>query len=165
MLPSTPKAVLVITSTTIVALPLSHTCTVGDESSVSSTPMAAGCLVRRSTGNGILLIKNSDDLLWAFPAGNVDCNEDSADTAGRETYEEAGVSVTVGESVCGVTETEFIGYCCEEDPDGQTPSPDASEIEDAQWFTRDELDRLPDSELRFPEQRGLLEDVVDGIIC
>ena len=155
----------IVTATVCIpTMRLSHACTVGDETIVSSFVMSAGCLVRRSNANEILLVKDSDGL-WSFPAGNLNCNENSANAAGRETREEAGVSVNVGESVCGNIENDFIGYCCTEDPSGQTPSPDGNEVEDAQWFTRDELDSLSDSDLDFPEQRKLLEDVVDGILC
>jgi 8-oxo-dGTP pyrophosphatase MutT (NUDIX family) len=140
-------------------------CSTADKDSVFF-PDSAGCLIRNSD-NQILLVKDTNGE-WSFPGGSIDCFEDAEGAAERETYEEAGVTVTVGATACGDATNAFQGYCCTENPSGQTPSIDNNvdnEIVDAQWLTRAELDALADSQLKFPYQRELLEDVVDGTIC
>ena len=43
----------------------------------------------------VLLIRRSDNGLWALPGGALDLGESIADTAVRETYEESGIIIRV----------------------------------------------------------------------
>lgn len=135
-------------------------------------PLAAGCLVRNDNGE-LLLVQSADDAKWTFPAGSrSSIFEKGGDIAARETLEEAGVTVVVGEEACGVksfgffSANLFIGYCCSEDPTGQTPSTnDPSEIAQAQFLDRNTVAGFMDEDLRFPDQKQLLLDVIDGNLC
>jgi 8-oxo-dGTP pyrophosphatase MutT (NUDIX family) len=102
----------------------------------------------------VLLIRRTDNGLWALPGGAQDVGEYIAETAVRETREEAGIDVEVtgvvgiytnphhvmaysdGEvrqqfSIC------FRGRYVTGEP---TPSDESSEV---RWVGRDELDNLP----------------------
>jgi len=102
----------------------------------------------------VLLIRRTDNDLWALPGGAQDFGEYIAETAARETKEEAGVDIDVtgliglytnprhlveysdGEvrqqfSIC------FRGRYLSGQP---TASDESSEV---RWIARDELDALP----------------------
>src|SRR5258708_167200 len=62
--------------------------------------VGAGCLIEN--GNRLLLIKRAKDPFqgsWCLPAGHVDDDEHPALAAQRETFEETGLHVGVGELV------------------------------------------------------------------
>jgi len=81
-----------------------------------------------------------------------------------------GVTVDVGKVACGAPKIllflfGFVGHCYTEDPADQTPEAlDETEIEEASYVDRAFVMSLSDEELRFPEQRQLLLDVIDGVL-
>ncbi|MFI7248137.1 NUDIX hydrolase [Micromonospora chalcea] len=101
----------------------------------------------------VLLIQRTDNGLWALPGGGQDFGEYIAETAVRETREEAGVEIEVT-SVVGIytNPNHVVEYS-----DGEvrqqfsicfrgryvsgqpTPSDESSEV---RWVARDELDDL-----------------------
>jgi 8-oxo-dGTP pyrophosphatase MutT (NUDIX family) len=136
-------------------------------------PLAAGCLVRNSDSE-LLMVQSADDLKWTFPAGNVESwLEKPQEAAARETLEETDITVNVNEAACAVKSftfpldiDSFTGYCCSENPAGQNPSSgSAPEIVAAKFLDRDTIANFLDDELRFPGQKQLLLDVIDGKLC
>ena len=99
---------------------------------------------------------------WTLPKGHVDRGETWEETARREVFEEAGVE---GEIV-GVAS--IIGYWVGDEPkivlfypmrvveDGKTREPDADEVLEVVWWTREEaLERLT-----FDQEREVLADLM-----
>ncbi|WP_433724614.1 NUDIX domain-containing protein [Actinoplanes sp. CA-051413] len=66
----------------------------------NSIVVAATVFVQDASGR-VLLIRRTDNGLWALPGGAQDFGEYVAETAVRETIEEAGVTVSV-EDVVGI---------------------------------------------------------------
>jgi 8-oxo-dGTP pyrophosphatase MutT (NUDIX family) len=121
------------------------------------------------------MVQSALDLKWTFPAGNIESwLEKPQEAAARETLEEADITVIVNEAACAVKSftafpldiDSFTGYCCSENPAGQIPaSGNSPEIVDAKFLDRDTVSNFLDDELRFPDQRQLLLDVIDGNLC
>ncbi len=102
----------------------------------------------------VLLIRRTDNALWALPGGAQDFGEYISETAVRETREEAGTDV----AVCGVVGIYTNPNHVVEYSDGEvrqqfsicfrgryisgepTPSDESSEV---RWVPRDALDELP----------------------
>jgi ADP-ribose pyrophosphatase YjhB (NUDIX family) len=102
----------------------------------------------------VLLIRRTDNGLWAIPGGAQDFGEYIAETAVRETLEESGVTIEVigvvglysnPHHVMAYTDGEvrqqfsicFRGRYLSGEP---TPSDESSEV---RWVARNELDTLP----------------------
>jgi ADP-ribose pyrophosphatase YjhB (NUDIX family) len=102
----------------------------------------------------VLLIRRTDNGLWAVPGGAQDFGEYIAETAVRETREESGIVIEVTgiigiytnpHHVMAYTDGEvrqqfsicFRGRYLSGEP---TPSTESSEV---RWVTREELDELP----------------------
>lgn len=119
-------------------------------------PRAAGCVAVR---DGRILMVQSTDGRWSIPAGFVEAGEDSAAAAVRETLEEASVKVTAGPPFCA-TKSRFVAHRCSfEGP--PKPRGDGKETLDAELLTADDLRKLPDVALRFPEQREAYLRAID----
>src|SRR6476660_969034 len=101
----------------------------------------------------VLLIKRTDNDLWALPGGAQDFGEYIAETAARETREEAGVEIEVCDVVGIYTNPNHVVEYSNGEVRQQfsicfraryvsgepTPSDESSEV---RWFARDELDAL-----------------------
>ncbi|MEU8337911.1 NUDIX hydrolase [Micromonospora tulbaghiae] len=118
----------------------------------NSIVVAVTVFVQDESGR-VLLIQRTDNGLWALPGGGQDFGEYIAETAVRETREEAGVEVEVT-SVVGIytNPNHVVEYS-----DGEvrqqfsicfrgryvsgqpTPSDESSEV---RWVAREELDDL-----------------------
>ena len=134
--------------------------------------LAAGCLTTNDASE-LLLVQDLNGQ-WTFPAGSrsrfFQSNENIAQ---RETNEEAGLDVTVKEQACGEFSISFFdidifaGFCCDlvGNPSSPFTTNSPSEIQQVAFLDRETVEGFSDSELRFPEQRGLLLDVIDGNIC
>lgn len=98
-----------------------------------------------------LLIKRSDNGLWAFPAGAMELGESMRDCAVRETYEETGLKAGKATmfaflngpqytftNIFGDTYQHVSGSYLLEDISGEL-TPDPEEATDAGWFSPDEL--------------------------
>src|SRR4051812_2347159 len=102
----------------------------------------------------VLLIRRTDNGLWALPGGAQDFGEYIAETAVRETREESGIDVEVTGIVGIYTDPRHVmaysdgevrqqfSICFRARYLGGTPraSDESSEVA---WTGRDELDRLP----------------------
>ncbi len=83
-------------------------------------PFAAGCI---AVHDGRLLMIQGQDGRWSIPAGKIESGESTAQAALRETREEAGVAVTVGDPFCAVPSKSFVAHICTVAGDA-TPKPD-----------------------------------------
>lgn len=113
-------------------------------------PRAAGCV---TVDAGRLLLVQGTSGRWTIPGGYLEPGEDSAAAAARETLEESGVVVQAGAPMCAVPANRFVAHTCVAAPSA-TPSADGNETRDARWMTRDEIQALEPSALRFPEQKA-----------
>jgi ADP-ribose pyrophosphatase YjhB (NUDIX family) len=112
--------------------------------------LVAGCLVI-GDGKVLLLRRGNEPALgkWTFPGGYVDFGENAADAALRETREEVGMRVELGE-VLGVLadganpSLTLVVYLAKPLGDPATTSEEATEV---RYFGPDEI---PWHELAFP---------------
>lgn len=102
----------------------------------------------------VLLIRRTDNGLWAVPGGAQDFGEYIAETAVRETREESGIAIEVTGIVGIYTNPHHVMAYTDGEVRQQfsicfrarylsgepTPSDESSEV---RWVTRDELDELP----------------------
>jgi 8-oxo-dGTP pyrophosphatase MutT (NUDIX family) len=123
-----------------------------DAPTANSIVVAATAFVQDDSGR-VLLVRRSDNGLWAMPGGAMDVGERVADTAVRETFEETGYRVEVTDLVGvysdpdhvmayddGEVRQQFaIAFRCrllggEARPSNETP--------ELRWSGRQELDHL-----------------------
>ncbi|MEL6178594.1 MAG: NUDIX hydrolase [Myxococcota bacterium] len=132
-------------------------------------PIPTWCfaLVVVRLGHRFLVVQETKhDQLWYLPAGRVEAGESFAQTAHRETLEEAGISIVL-EGIVRVEHTPspdgharmrvvFVAR-----PADDTPPKSVADEESiqARWVTLEELDELP---LRGLEFRRLFQHVADG---
>jgi ADP-ribose pyrophosphatase YjhB (NUDIX family) len=102
----------------------------------------------------VLLIRRTDNGLWAIPGGAQDFGEYIAETAVRETKEESGIDVEVTGIVGIYTDPRHVmaysdgevrqqfSICFRASPLGGEPST-SSESSEVRWVRREELDSLP----------------------
>ncbi|MFG1801018.1 NUDIX hydrolase [Micromonospora carbonacea] len=105
------------------------------------------------TQNRVLLIRRTDNGLWAIPGGAQDFGEYIAETAVRETREESGIDVEVTGIVGIYTDPKHVMAYSDGEVRQQfsicfrarclggelAPSSESSEV---RWVSRDELDTL-----------------------
>lgn len=102
----------------------------------------------------VLLIRRSDNDLWALPGGAQDIGEYIAETAVRETFEETGITIAVTGIVGIYTNPNHVVEYSDGEVRQQfsiclrgqyvTGQPTtSSESSDVCWVGRDELDGLP----------------------
>ncbi|WP_433386912.1 NUDIX hydrolase [Micromonospora sp. KLBMP9576] len=102
----------------------------------------------------VLLIRRTDNGLWAIPGGAQDFGEYIAETAVRETKEESGIDVEVMGIVGIYTDPRHVmaysdgevrqqfSICFRACPVGGEPST-SSESSEVRWVRREDLDSLP----------------------
>ncbi|WP_433228917.1 NUDIX domain-containing protein [Micromonospora sp. CA-248260] len=102
----------------------------------------------------VLLIRRTDNGLWAIPGGAQDFGEYIAETAVREAKEESGIDVEVTEIVGIYTDPKHVmaytdgevrqqfSICFRARPIGGEPTP-SSESSEVRWVGRDHLRELP----------------------
>ncbi len=69
--------------------------------------IGARCVLRDADGR-VLLIKRSDNGIWAFPAGTMELGETIAECAAREVWEETGLTATALTLIGIHSNVEFI---------------------------------------------------------
>jgi ADP-ribose pyrophosphatase YjhB (NUDIX family) len=105
-------------------------------------------------GGRVLLIRRTDNGLWAIPGGAQDIGEYIADTVVRETKEESGIDVKVT-GVVGIYSNpnhvmaysngevrQQFSICFRATYLGGQPTP-SNESSEVRWVPRQELDQLP----------------------
>ncbi|HEY2663734.1 MAG TPA: NUDIX domain-containing protein [Candidatus Binataceae bacterium] len=103
----------------------------------------AGCLVVDDAGRVLLLRRAIEPRLgyWTFPGGYVDLGETAAQAAIRETAEEVGMTVTLGELI-GVyfdlasPKDAIVVYLADPGRNPPTTSPEAAQV---QYFAPDQI--------------------------
>ncbi|WP_433789310.1 NUDIX hydrolase [Actinoplanes sp. CA-252034] len=119
----------------------------------NSIVSAATTFVQDGMGR-VLLIRRTDNELWALPGGAQDFGETIAETAVRETAEEAGIRVEVVDVVGIYTNPHHLveysdgevrqqfSICLRANYIGGEPTP-SSESSEVRWVDMTELDSLP----------------------
>ena len=102
----------------------------------------------------VLLIRRTDNGLWALPGGAQDIGETVTEAAARETWEESGVEIEVvglvgiysnPRHVIAFSDGEVrqqFSICLRGRAVGGSTRP-SDESSDVDWFARDHLDALP----------------------
>jgi 8-oxo-dGTP pyrophosphatase MutT (NUDIX family) len=119
-------------------------------------PQAGGIVVRRDGDRLLVLLvrAKSDPTIWIFPKGHVEAGETEAETALRETREEAGITGRLIEPVGEPVEFHNgrnlvrVQYFLIQ-PTSESPETDGRE---KRWFPFDEAVEA----VNFPEDRHLL---------
>ena len=141
----------------------------------NSIVVAVTAFVRNDQGQ-VLLIRRTDNELWALPGGGQDFGEYIAETVVRETREEAGVTVKVTgivgvytnpnhvvEYSDGEVRQQFsICFRAEYVSGELTPSDESSDV---RWVSRADLDALPihpSMRLRIDHGYGMRADPYVG---
>jgi ADP-ribose pyrophosphatase YjhB (NUDIX family) len=126
-------------------------------------------VLARDAAGRLLLVRNRDSGEWQTAGGAVDPDEDPADAAVREAFEESGYVVELTRLIGVYGGPEFrLAY-----PNGDLCSyvaiafaarvvagaarPDGAETSAVAWFARSELDRLP----MAPHTRLLVQAALD----
>ncbi|MDG4778999.1 NUDIX domain-containing protein [Micromonospora sp. WMMD961] len=124
-----------------------------DAPKANSIVVAVTVFVQDGQGR-VLLIRRTDNGLWALPGGAQDFGESIAETAARETREEAGVEVEVVDIVGTYTDPRHVV----EYSDGEVRQQfsicfraryvsgelrTSEESAEVRWVSQDELDSLP----------------------
>lgn len=128
--------------------------------------MCAGAVIADDKGR-VLLQKRGDTGKWGLPGGCMELGESAEETAVRETFEETGLVVEVGELIGIYTKYKF------EYPNGDKAQTvlaaftakikggalkcDGGETLDLRFFAEDEL-----PEMSFVQQQDILEDYFSG---
>ena len=110
-----------------------------------------GCFISRN--NQVLLIQQTTDL-WAIPGGHQDNHESGQETAQRETFEESGYHVSVGEELLLIREAFHI-YRCDILPLPQEGI-DKDEVKQVQWISKEDI--IKGMAWRFPEEAKHYKD-------
>ena len=117
----------------------------------------------------VLLIKRGDNLQWALPAGGMEPGESVTECMKREVWEETGLTPTQWRAYAIYshpryhaptrTEAQLLTVAFRVDAwEGQLLR-QTNETADAQWFTRDQLRKLPDL---MPMYREAIEDCLNS---
>ena len=123
-----------------------------DAPTANSIVVAATAFVQDESGR-VLLVRRSDNGLWAMPGGGMDVGERVAETAVRETLEETGYTVEVVDLVGvysdpahvmayddGEVRQQFaLAFRCRLIDGVAQPSAETPEL---RWVSSDELDDL-----------------------
>lgn len=115
-------------------------------------PANAGCLVIQQ-GRVLMTLERSGHI--SLPGGTRSAGETAQCTAFRETWEETGVAVTVGQ-VIRRFDNGFVLFHCSApaaDPDAALAPGQPLETPAAYWLSDRELDAWP---WRFPDQQAMI---------
>lgn len=112
---------------------------------IQMVPIVAGCVLVRD-GKYLLVQEKQEKAYgqWNLPAGRVDVGESIEDAAIRETREEAGFDVTLGDkiSIEHASSTRPVLHAFKADIVGGELDFDPEELLDAKWFSLDEIKTL-----------------------
>ena len=110
-----------------------------------------GCFISRN--NQVLLIQQTTGL-WAIPGGHQDNQESGQETARRETLEESGYHVSVGEELI-IMRDAFHIYRCNILPIPQQGL-DKDEVRQVQWISHEDI--IQGLNWRFPDEAEHYKD-------
>jgi len=115
---------------------------------VHPTPFAVGDAAVIDEAGRMLLIRRSDNGLWAMPGGVLDVGETAAAGVVREALEETGIHCEAT-TLAGVFDSRFWGgslyqlyqfvFLCRPLPEPPTQPSHAHEVREQSWFTEAEL--------------------------
>lgn len=112
---------------------------------IQMVPVVAGCVLTRD-GKYLLVQEKQQKVYgqWNLPAGRVDAGESIEDAAIRETKEESGFDVTLGEkiSIEHSASVHPVLHAFKADIIGGDLHIDTEELLDAKWFSLEEIKAL-----------------------
>ena len=116
----------------------------------SNVEANAGCFIQK---NGkLLLIRQRNKSKLSFPGGTHERGETAQCTAHRESWEEAGVNVTVGRNL-HIFKNKFHLFECDiPENSGQLKTNDPKEINEVLWINPQDTSK---SDWRYEKQRAL----------
>ena len=105
----------------------------------------------------MLAVRHLRNHKLGVPAGSPRARENAQCTAHRETWEEAGVDVRVGELLWAYPKNDFFLYACYlDEPLRNIDTQDAIEVSDVLWLDPRSIES---SDWRFPEQWSQVVEV------
>lgn len=127
------------------------------------------CSVMLEQGGKLLLVQEAAPAIygkWNQPAGHLDPGETLLACAVREAREESGyvVELTALQAIYHETtaERQRINFCFWAKPCGVAGPVDPAEILSTRWFRKDELQQLPDDQLRHAIAKQRIVDWLAG---
>lgn len=127
------------------------------------------CSVMLEQAGKLLLVQEAAPEIygkWNQPAGHLDPGETLLECAVREAREESGYVVELTELQAIYNETtaerQRINFCFRARPCGEAGPVDPAEILSTRWFTVDELQQLPDDQLRHQIAKQRIADWLAG---
>ena len=127
------------------------------------------CSVMLEQDGMLLLVQEASPGIygkWNQPAGHLDPGETLLDCAVREAREESGyiVRLTALQAIYNETtaERQRINFCFRATPCGEPGDVDPTEILSTRWFSRDELQQLPNDQLRHHIAKQRIADWLAG---
>ena len=110
----------------------------------------AGCFIQKE--GKLLLIRQRNKSKLSFPGGTHDKNESAQCTAHRESWEEAGIDVTVGRTLHVFKNNFHLFECDISENIGQLKTNDPTEIIEVLWIDPQDTSK---SDWRYEKQRAL----------
>lgn len=127
------------------------------------------CSVMLERDDTLLLVQEAAPEIygkWNQPAGHLDPGETLLACAVREAREESGyiVELTALQAIYNETtaQRQRINFCFRARPCGEAGPVDPAEILSIRWFSKDELQQLPDDQLRHPIAKQRIADWLAG---
>lgn len=127
------------------------------------------CSVMLEQAGSLLLVQEAAPEIygkWNQPAGHLDPGETLLACAVREAREESGyeVELTALQAIYNETtpERQRINFCFRAVPRGEAGPLDPQEILSTRWFSRDELQQMPDAHLRHHIAKQRIVDWLAG---
>ena len=127
------------------------------------------CSVMLEQDGNLLLVQEAAPEIygkWNQPAGHLDPGETLLACAVREAREESGyvVELTALQAIYNeaTAERQRINFCFRARPCGEAEMVDPTEILSTRWFSRDELQQLPDDQLRHHIAKQRIADWLAG---
>ncbi|ETX00574.1 MAG: hypothetical protein ETSY1_10755 [Candidatus Entotheonella factor] len=127
------------------------------------------CSVMLEQDDQLLLVQETAPEIygkWNQPAGHLDPGETLLACAVREAREESGyiVKLTALQAIYNeaTAEQQRINFCFRAIPCGEAEPADPAEILSIRWFSKEELQRLPDDQLRHAIAKQRISDWLAG---
>ena len=111
-----------------------------------------GCVIENEEGKILLVLPSNNFGPWTFPKGGVDEGESIPEAAKRETFEESGYTVELGDFLGVYTTSYTTTHYWKASPIGNPGAP-GWETQEVRWVTLDEAAAL----LENPRDHKLLD--------
>lgn len=131
----------------------------------NSIVVATNAFVRDAVGQ-VLLVRRSDNSMWALPGGGLDIGESVASCAKRETFEETGYRIRVVGLVGVYSDPRHVIAYSNGEVRQEFALVLRGDVESGQARTSDETTQIewvhPDDLSRYPMHPSVMRRVTDG---